>query len=212
MAAFGLLRAFEAFLARGAEEAHQARVRELKAAYERRTGAFTPEDSWFDARSAAFWDDAIAGGFAGAVQDETPEQARAYTRALERAHRGLYRVQNTHGRFVLVCAISLVELEIDPPSAGLADALARAAGYVDGRVAGAMLDGAREIVLLPGAVFHPAFATAAIDALLPIAAKKQLSRAATLDALLRMDRALQAMSRGKPALAYRPEALTIARG
>jgi hypothetical protein len=203
VAAGGLMGAVEAFLARGADATHEARVRVLKAEFEQRTGTFAPEDAWFEARSGAFWDDALARGFAREVEAEVPEAARAYVTAIERAHRGLYRV--AHGR-LLTCAISGVELEVDRPVPGLADALSRAAGYIDGRVAG--VASPRQIVLLPGAVFHPAFVTAAIDLLLPIARERGLSRTDTLDALLRMDRALQAMSRGKPALAYNPRALT----
>lgn len=200
-----LFGAIDLLLARGADPVHEARVRGFKAEFERRTGAFTPEDPWFEARSGAFWDDALAGGFGRAVADEVPEGARAWVGPIERAHRGLWRVRRDHGRFAVVCAISGVELELDAPAPNLADALAGAEGYVDARVAGAPAP--RTVAMLPGAVFHPAFATEAIAALLPLARKGGLSRLDTLDALLRMERALQAMSRGKPALAYRPEAL-----
>jgi hypothetical protein len=63
------------------------------------------------------------------------------------------------------------------------------------------------IVLLPGAVFHAADALEPIRALVPEARARGLTTHAFLDALLRMDHALRALSRVKPAFAYRKEAL-----
>ena len=76
---------------------------------------------------------------------------------------------------------------------------------VDARVVGA--EDPLVLALLPGAVFHPRHATPAIEPVLAAARAKDLSTDDTLDALLRMERSLRALSRVKAAYAYRPEAL-----
>jgi hypothetical protein len=64
------------------------------------------------------------------------------------------------------------------------------------------------VALLPGAVFHPAEATAAIEPVLAAARATDLSSDDVLDALLRMERTLRSLARVKAAYAYRPDALT----
>ena len=64
------------------------------------------------------------------------------------------------------------------------------------------------VALLPGAVFHPVDATAAIPPVLTAARQRALSAGDTLDALLRMQRTLRSLSRVKAAYAYRVEALS----
>jgi hypothetical protein len=64
------------------------------------------------------------------------------------------------------------------------------------------------VALLPGAVFHPPHAASAIHDVLSAARASGLSTHDTLDALLRMERTLRALSRVKTAYAYRPEALS----
>lgn len=194
-----------ALTARGGAPEHQERVLEMRRAFERRTGAFGPEDAWFEARSAAFWDDALVHGFARAVMTEVAEPLRACVDALERAHRGLYSVHRKQ-KTLLECAVTGAVFAIDPPqNAGLADALERADGFVQGFVAGAA--DPEEVVLLSGAVFHAAEASDAIEAVLPVARERKVPEPELFDALLRMDRTLRAMPRAKAALAYRPEAL-----
>ncbi len=180
-----------------------------KRAFEARTGVFGPEDAWFEARSAAFLDDALSSqGMARAIEQELASEHRAYVTPLERAHRGLFRVRREGRGFLLSDAWSSVEFQIEPDDAGLADALKSAAGcFVDGRVVGAMNAGHAEIALMPGAVFHSEDATSAILALLPLARERGLSTTSTLDSLLRMDHALRSLSRVKAAFAYRADAL-----
>jgi hypothetical protein len=62
--------------------------------------------------------------------------------------------------------------------------------------------------LLPGAVFHPREATAAIAPVLEAARVRPMSTHEVLDALLRMERVLRSLTRVKAAFAYRPDALT----
>jgi hypothetical protein len=64
--------------------------------------------------------------------------------------------------------------------------------------------------LLPGAVFHPRQATAAIVPVLAAARTAALQVDETLDKLLLMERSLRSLSRVKPAYAYRPDALSAA--
>jgi len=59
-------------------------------------------------------------------------------------------------------------------------------------------------------VFHPRDATPCIEPVLAAARARAMSTTETLDALLRMNRALRSLSRVKVAYAYRPEALSPA--
>jgi hypothetical protein len=196
-----------ALTARGGAPDHEQRVREMRRAFERRTGPFGVDDAWFDARSAAFWDDALVGGFARAVMAEVSDVLHPYVGAIESAHRGLYAVHRKQ-KTLLECAVTGAVLAIDPPrSPGLADALERADGFVQGFVAGACSP--EQVALLPGAVFHAPEASAAIEALLPIALERAMPEPELFDALLRMDRTLRAMPRAKAQLAYRAEALAL---
>jgi hypothetical protein len=65
-----------------------------------------------------------------------------------------------------------------------------------------------EVALLPGAIYHPHDATSAIEQVIGAARARDLTTDDTLDALLRMERSLRALSRVKAAYAYRAEALS----
>ena len=193
-------------LSRAADEERAERVLAMRAAYEARTGSFSPRDSFFEARSAAFWDDALtSGGFGRELLPDLSAETAAMVEPFARAHRGIFRVEPEDDRFLVVDEWSGAEFVAEPASAGLRDALERVSGLVDGRVVGVPVS--ERIVLLPGAVFHAADAQDAIRALLPEARARKLETHALLDALLRMDHALRALSRVKPAFAYRKEAL-----
>ena len=189
-----------------------AAVAEMRARFEARTGAFKPEDPWFEERSRAFWCDAVTGGrFGRAVEAELTDEERAWLGPLERAHRGLFRAAAAaDGRAdgeVLVDVWSGAELLVTTmDEASRAEVGAAAGQLFDARVVG------REdpwvVALLPGAVFHPRDATAAITPVLAAARAKGLPAAEVLDALLRMERTLRSLSRVKAAYAYRPEALS----
>ena len=204
----------DAMLALAAAPARQARVLAMRAEFEARTGSYSSRDSFFEARSAAFWDDALTrGAFGRELAAELADDARALVEPFARAHRGLFsvarpldgrgRVETPDDAFLLVDAWSGAELVAEPSTPGLRDALESASGLVDARVVGA----AGRIVVLPGAVFHHADALAPTLALLPEAHARGLSTHDALDALLRMDHALRTLSRVKPAFAYRKEAL-----
>jgi len=181
-----------------------SRVAEMRAGFEARTGAFAPEDSWFEERSRAFWCDAItAGRFGREVRGQLPEDERAWLGPLERAHRGLFRAAGT----LLVDEWSGAELVVTSMDEASRAELEAAAGQLfDARVVGT--DEPYVVALLPGAVFHPRDATAAIAPVLAAAHARSLPTADTLDALLRMARMLRSLSRVKAAYAYRPDALS----
>jgi hypothetical protein len=186
---------------------HASRVAGMRSVFEQRTGRFGPEDPWFEARSRAFWDDALTRqGFAEAVEGELPGDARAWVPALARTHRGLFVVATGegHGRVFrdVWGGAEFVVHEVDEASR---DAVGAAHAPFDGRLA-ALANPAR-VALLPGAVFHPEDAFEPLSRVLDAARARELPADDVLDALLRMELSLRALSRVKPAYAYRAEAL-----
>ncbi len=186
---------------------HAATASALRAAFAARTGAFAPDDAWFEERIRAFWCDAVTTGQLGrAVEDELDEGPRRWLTPLERAHRGLFRVERGE-RDVLVDVWSGAELEVSVvEDASRAELDASSGQLFDARVVG--LDDPFTVALLPGAVFHSREATPCIEPVLAAARTRGLSGQETLDALLRMQRALRSLSRVKVAYAYRVEALS----
>jgi hypothetical protein len=185
---------------------HAARVAEMRARFEARTGAFKPEDPWFEERSRAFWCDAVTSGrFGRIVEADLTDEERAWLEPLERAHRGLFRAEAEEDVLVDVWSgAELVVTTVDEASRAELDA---ASGQLfDARVVG---QGDPWVVaLLPGAVFHSRDATAAITPVLAAARARSLPAAEALDALLRMERTLRSLSRVKAGYAYRPDALS----
>ena len=203
-----LFETYDAILALGASEARGDRVAAMRAAFEARTGAFAPEDPWFEARSRAFWDDAVtAQGFAQEVAGALPVGARVWVPRLERAHRGLFRVEKASDRQsrVLLDLWSGASFVVHAIDEALQDALAAASAPFDGRLVGS--DDPLQVALLPGAVFHPADAAEPIAAVLARARAEGRSGPDVLDALLRMERGLRASARVKAAYAYRADRL-----
>jgi hypothetical protein len=207
-----LFEAYDAILALGASAAHAARTRAMRAAFEERTGAFVPEDPWFEARSRAFWDDAVTTqGFAREVAGELPESARDWVPRLATAHRGLFvRVSAAGDDETLLKDLwggaEFVVHALDPSTR---DALAAAAAPFDARLVGS--DEPAQVGLLPGAVFHPADAASPINAVLGRGREAGMPGADVLDALLRMERGLRASARVKATYAYRADRL-VTRG
>ena len=204
-----LFEAYEAILALGAAATpgRAARVAAMRAAFEERTGAFVPEDAWFEARSRAFWDDAITTqGFAREVETELPERLRAWVPRLERAHRGLFVTKGAGGGETVVRDLwGGAELVVHDADDATRDELAVAAAPFDARLVGS--DDPPRVAILPGAVFHPADAAAPIGDVLARAREERRRAGDVLDALLRMERGLRASARVKPAYAYRADRL-----
>jgi hypothetical protein len=200
----GVLETAARIIQLGGATQHAPRVAAMRAQFEARTGAFAPEDPWFEERSRAFWCDAVTRGrFGREVEGELDPDERSWLGPLERAHRGLFRA---HGQ-VLVDVWSGAELIVTLlEEASRAELDAAAGQFLDGRVVGA--EEPLVVALLPGAVFHPHQATAAIEPVLAAARERSLVTHDTLDALLRMERTFRSLARVKAAYAYRPEALS----
>lgn len=203
----GLLAAYEAILAVGAAAAQASAVIEMRHAFEGRTGSFGPEDSWFEARSNAFWDDAMTTqAFPERVVDALPETVRSWIKPLIRAHRGLFRAEESASKWTMIDVWSGAEFIVDSPEGGLREALDASAGsLIDARLVGR--ESPLSIQLLPGAIFHPPDASEAIEKVIEVARSQKLGLHDTLDALLRMERNLRSHARVKPAYAYRSSEL-----
>jgi hypothetical protein len=220
----GVLEAVARIVQLGGEPGLADRVAEMRAHFEARTGAFVPEDPWFEERSRAFWCDALTGArFGREVRSRLSAEDEVWLTPLERAHRGLFRLGaaadsavpgGARGRRLLVDAWSGAEFEVTHgEDDSLAELDAAAGQLFDARVVAHMAPGHTiEVTLLPGAVFHPRDATAAIGPVLTAARARGLRSQETLDALLRMEHTLRSLSRVKAAYAYRPEALALALG
>jgi hypothetical protein len=200
----GLFETVARIVSLGGAPSRGARVAEMRARFEQTAGAFTPDDPWFEERSRAFWCDAVTRGrFGREVIEELGDGPRRWLVPLERAHRGLFRAEGRLLRDVWSGAEFVVTLVDDESRAELD---ASGGQLADARLVGA--DAPAVVALLPGAVFHPPEATAAIEPVLAAARALGLSTDEALDALLRMDRTFRSLARVKAAYAYRPDALS----
>lgn len=198
--------AVETITSLGLEARHEERTLAMRRIFEEKTGAFGPEDAWFDARSRAFWDDALTRqGFASHVMDELPEEARSWASVLERAQRGLFYASTSQGRRILRDLWSHAEFLVDEVDDAMRTALDAPSGPFDGRLVA--LASPVRVGLLPGAVFHPEDAADAIERVLDTARERGMETDDVLDALLRMELSLRSLSRVKPSYAYRVEVL-----
>src|SRR6185436_15384873 len=88
----GIVSAYDAVVARGAEGPLGELAAGLRAAFQKRTGAFVPEDPWFETRSRAFWDDALT------AQHFALRAEHGLGQSFARAHRGLFVVDERDER------------------------------------------------------------------------------------------------------------------
>jgi hypothetical protein len=201
-----LFAAFDGLVAKVGASLPAERMLALHRAFERRTGAFGPNDPWFETRSRAFWDDALTRQRVWAPCDDALQPAeRLWTMALGRAHRGLFRSRRDDGRLVLVDVLGGAELLVSDLDEGSRDALSSTTGLFDGTVVA--LASPVRTALLPGAIFHPEEADGAIGDVVTAARARGMADGALLDALLRMELSFRTLSRVKPGYAYRPGAL-----
>ncbi len=207
--------AFERLVARVGAATPAAEMAALHRAFEQRTGAFGPDDPWFESRSRAFWDDtmtrtpqmALARRAEGAAEG-VPDADAPWAEALSRSHRGLFRSREEDGAVVLADLLSGAELVVHEMDEASRDALASTRGVFDGTVVAlATLTTPVRLALLPGAIFHPEAADDPIAAVVSAARGRGMADGALLDALLRMELSLRTLSRVKLSYAYRAEAL-----
>jgi hypothetical protein len=198
--------AVETVTSLGLAPRHQERTLAMHKSFEARTGAFGPEDPWFEARSRAFWDDALTEqGFAHDVLAELPEETRLWASVMTRAHRGLFYASTSQGRRMVRDLWSGAEFIVDEIDDAMRTALDAPSGPFDGRLV-ALTDPIR-VGLLPGALFHSEEAAEPIERILETAHDRGMEAGAALDALLRMELSLRSLSRVKPSYAYRVETL-----
>jgi hypothetical protein len=206
-----LFEAYDAILALGAMPAFASRVAEMRRAFEERTGEFAPDDPWFEARSRAFWDDAVTTqgfGAASEIREALPEGARKWAEAIARAHRGLFVMKegDSEGDTRVVRDLwSGAEFEVHAIDDATRLALNAVSAPFDARLVGS--DEPARVGMLPGAVFHPADAVEPIAKVIAKARAESRTTGDVLDALLRMERGLRASARVKAAYAYRAEKL-----
>lgn len=189
-------------------------MREL---FEKRTGAFGPEDAWFEARSRAFWDDALTTqGFAALAAPHAGKDVEGVVMRFDRAHRGLFLVDDVDERGAhLIDLWSGAELLIRHLDEAQAVTLEHAEGPMDARVvAGQVEDGTGAVAplfVLPGALHHGSEATEPLLKVVAAARERDMATGDALDALLRMELVFRSSSRVKAGFAYRVESLPRAR-
>lgn len=88
--------AYEAIVELGAHPELRDEASRMRQVWAARTGAFGPEDPWFEPRVRAFWDDAlVTQGFAALALDKAGsglgKVAEALAATIARAHRLLRR-------------------------------------------------------------------------------------------------------------------------
>jgi hypothetical protein len=199
--------AYEAMVSLGDKGDLGAAAREMRAEFQRRTGAYGAEDPWFENRSRAFWDDALATqGFAKKAAEELGDEEKAIADCFARSHRGFFLVEEVDAREAhLVDAWSGAELLVRIIDKTQALTLEHAEGPMDARVTAA--PGSDELVVLPGAYHHPADALDPATAVLLVARERGMGTKDALDALMRMELILRSSSRVKAPFAYRVENL-----
>jgi hypothetical protein len=183
----------------------------MREKFQKRTGAFGPEDPWFETRTRAFWDDALTSqGFAALAAPHLGDDVASIVTRFDRAHRGLFLVDGIEDTSAhLVDLWSGAELLVHVLDEAQATTLEHAEGLMDARVvAGPPGEGAvASLFVLPGALHHAPDATEPLAKVLDAARERDLTTGAVLDALLRMEHVLRSSSRVKVAFAYRVESL-----
>ena len=184
----------------------------MRAAFEKRTGAFGPEDPWFEPRSRAFWDDALTTqGFAALAGPHAGDDAALVSKTFARAHRGIFVALAADDRGAhLVDLWSGAELLVKNLDEEQTIALEHAEGAFDARVVAGPTssEGAvPDLFVLPGALHHAPDALAPLKEVIEAARERKLDAATVLDALLRMDHVFKSSSRVKAGFAYRASSL-----
>jgi len=184
----------------------------MRERFMKRTGAFGPEDAWFESRSRAFWDDALTTqGFARLAAPHAGEEVAGVVSRFERAHRGVFLVEDVDDRGArLVDLWSGAELIVRHLDEAQAVTLEHAEGPMDARVVAGPANASGEVpslFVLPGALHHGPDALEPLVKVIAAARERDLETGDLLDALLRMELVFRSSSRVKAAFAYRVESL-----
>jgi len=201
--------AYETIVALGDSGTLGPQAASMRKEFQRRTGPYGAEDPWFETRSRAFWDDALATqGFAVLAAAELSPQIQALAACIDQAHRGFFLVEEVDDRGALLVDVwSGAELLVRHLDETQRLTLEHAEGAMDARVTRGAAGS--DLFVLPGAYHHPADALEpAIDVLLA-ARERGMTTDAALDALLRMELVLRSSSRVKAAFAYRASGLSV---
>ncbi|MCL2777257.1 MAG: hypothetical protein FWD73_04570 [Polyangiaceae bacterium] len=187
------------------------KIAAMRKVFESRTGAFRPEDPWFEVRSRAFWDDALTTQQFAKVAPLPPSNsasanfakyAGALAEPLAMSHRGLFVAEDVDGRGArMVDLWSGAEFLVRHVDEAQAIAFEHAEGLIDARVVA--LGSLFMLLVLPGAFHHPPDAREPIERVVNEARQRRLSTGAVLDALLRMELIFRSSSRVKASFAYR---------
>jgi hypothetical protein len=190
-----------------------AEARRMRERFEKRTGSFGPEDPWFEARSRAFWDDALTTqGFAAMAAPHAGDGVAAVVARFDRAHRGVFVVEDADDRGArLVDLWSGAELLVQHLDEAQAVTLEHAEGPMDARVvagpAPAEEGAVAPLFVLPGILHHGSEATDPLVKVIAAARERDMVTGDVLDALLRMELVFRSSSRVKAGFAYRVESL-----
>jgi hypothetical protein len=183
----------------------------MRERFEKRTGAFGPEDAWFESRSRAFWDDALTTqGFAHLAAPHAGADVAAVVARFERAHRGVFLARDVDDRGArLVDLWSGAELIVRHLDEAQAVTLEHAEGAMDARVVAGPSSSteAPSLYVLPGALHHAPDALEPLVKVIAAARERDMETGEVLDALLRMELVFRSSSRVKVAFAYRVESL-----
>jgi len=184
----------------------------MRERFMKRTGAFGPEDAWFESRSRAFWDDALTTqGFARLAGPHAGAEVAAVVTRFERAHRGVFLVEDVDERGArLVDLWSGAELIVRHLDEAQAVTLEHAEGPMDARVVAGPAETSADVpslYVLPGALHHGSDALEPLVKVIAAARERDMETGDVLDALLRMELVFRSSSRVKAAFAYRVESL-----
>jgi hypothetical protein len=184
----------------------------MRERFMKRTGAFGPEDAWFEARSRAFWDDALTTqGFARLAAPHAGAEVAAVVARFDRAHRGVLLVEDVDDRGARLDDLgSGAELIVRHLDEAQAVTLEHAEGPMDARVVAGPAETSADVpslYVLPGALHHGSDALEPLVKVIAAARERDMETGDVLDALLRMELVFRSSSRVKAAFAYRVESL-----
>ena len=196
-------------LERASRPPHDEQSRHLRERFLERCGRFEPDHPAAAVRESAAWEDALVrGGLLHVLASELEDAAeRAVAVALLHSQRGVFAFERVDGQLLAIDLWSRAQFIVVARD-GIGRDVASAGVHYDSPPCQArVLATAEGVVVLPGAIFHPADARTAIEGALADARKRQLDTDQALDALLRMEHAWQTMSRVKVAYAYRADSM-----